>query len=86
MFTIVPGAEIRAGSDTRQCSIVLDPSQVAAVHASLKLESGQLWIRSEQGLAATHVNGTPAVPGSWMPVVHDSLVRIGRAEFSVNLQ
>lgn len=85
-FTIHAGAEIRAGSDLRQCSIVLNPAEAAAFHASLKLEAGQLFIRSEQVDLGTHVNGTPARLGTWMPVVDESLLRIGRAEFSVSLQ
>lgn len=85
VFTVLPGAEIHVGSDRQRCNIVLDQSQALALQASLKLEAGMLYVRNEQREGGTHVNGHAAPLGAWMPVVNESLLRIGRAEFGVSL-
>jgi pSer/pThr/pTyr-binding forkhead associated (FHA) protein len=86
VFTVVPGAEMRAGRDGAQCAILLAEPRVSAVHASLKLESGQLWLRDENSNNGSQVNGTRVSPGTWVPVPNGSLIRFGPAEFSVALE
>jgi hypothetical protein len=86
VFTVVPGVEIRAGRDGAQCGILLAEPRVSGVHATLKLEGGQLLVRDEHSNNGTLLNGNRLTPGVWTPVPNGSLVRFGPAEFSVRLE
>lgn len=86
VFTIVPGVEMRAGRDGAQCGILLTEPRVSAVHASLKLENGQLLVRDENSNNGTLVNGNKLSPGVWSAIQDGSLVRFGPVEFSTRLE
>ncbi|HEY3233337.1 MAG TPA: FHA domain-containing protein [Polyangiaceae bacterium] len=86
VFTITAGSEMRAGRDASQCAILLSEPRVSAVHATLKLDGGQLFVRDERSNNGTLVNGNPAPPGVWTPVPNGSLLRLGPLEFSARLE
>jgi pSer/pThr/pTyr-binding forkhead associated (FHA) protein len=77
---------MRAGRDGAQCGIMLTEPRVSGVHASLKLEGGQLLVRDENSNNGTLVNGNRLDPGSWTPAPNGSLIRFGPVEFSVQLE
>lgn len=85
-YTITPGAEARIGRDAAQCTIVLGEPRVSGVHASLKLEGGQLFVRDEHSNNGTLLNGSRINPGAWSPVPGGSLIRLGPVEFSARLE
>ena len=85
IFTVIAGQEIRAGRDASQCGIVLTEARVSSVHASLKLEGGELWVRDENSNNGTLVNGNRVAPGVWSPVPQGSILRFGPVEFSARL-
>ena len=85
IFTVIAGQEIRAGRDASQCGIVLGEARVSSVHASLKVEGGQLWVRDENSNNGTLVNGNRVSPGVWSPVPQGSIVRFGPVEFSARV-
>jgi pSer/pThr/pTyr-binding forkhead associated (FHA) protein len=85
IFTIIAGQELRAGRDPAQCGIVLTEARVSSVHASLKLEGGQLWVRDENSNNGTQVNGNRLSPGVWSPVPQGSILRFGPVEFSARI-
>lgn len=86
VYTILAGQEVRAGRDTAQCVIALNEPRVSGVHASLKLEGGQLYVRDENSNNGTLVNGNRLSPGLWSPVPPGSIVRFGPIEFSAAVQ
>jgi hypothetical protein len=86
VYTILPGQEVRAGRDAAQCVIALNEPRVSGVHASLKLEGGQLYVRDENSNNGTLVNGNRLSPGLWSPVPPGSIVRFGPIEFSAAVQ
>jgi hypothetical protein len=86
VFSVVPGAEMRAGRDGSQCGILLTEPRVSGVHATLKLEQGQLWLRDENSNNGTLLNGNRLAPGVWVTVPAGSLIRFGPVEFSVHLE
>jgi hypothetical protein len=86
VFTVLPGVEMRVGRDGAQCSILLAEPRVSGVHATVKLENGQLLVRDESSNNGTLVNGNRIGAGTWMPVPNGSLLRFGPAEFSVRLE
>jgi FHA domain len=86
VYTILAGQEVRAGRDAAQCVIALNEPRVSGVHASLKLEGGQLYVRDENSNNGTLVNGNRLSPGLWSPVPPGSIVRFGPIEFSAAVQ
>lgn len=86
VYTILAGQEVRAGRDAAQCVIALNEPRISAVHASLKLEGGQLYVRDDNSNNGTLVNGNRLSPGLWSPVPPGSIVRFGPIEFSAAVQ
>ena len=86
VYTILAGQEVRAGRDAAQCVIALNEPRVSGVHASLKLEGGQLYVRDENSNNGTMVNGNRLSPGLWAPVPPGSILRFGPIEFSAAVQ
>ena len=86
VFTVMPNLEMRAGRDGSQCGILLTEPRVSGVHATLKLEGGQLLARDENSNNGTLVNGNRLAPGMWTPIPNGSLVRFGPVEFNVRLE
>jgi pSer/pThr/pTyr-binding forkhead associated (FHA) protein len=86
VFTVLPDVEIRAGRDGSQCGILLTEPRVSGVHASLKLEGGQLMVRDDNSNNGTLVNGNRLSPEVWTPAPNGSLIRFGPTEFNVRLE
>jgi hypothetical protein len=85
LFTIQAGQEVRAGRDAAQCSILLTEPRVSSVHATLRLENGQLLVRDENSNNGTLVNGARLTPGVWSPVPQGSVLRFGPVELSARI-
>jgi hypothetical protein len=86
VFTIPAGTEMRVGRDGAQCQVLLTEPRVSGVHATAKLEGGQLMVRDEKSNNGTVVNGVRLAPGVWTPAPPGSVVRFGPAEFNVRLE
>jgi hypothetical protein len=86
VFTVLQGQEMRAGRDAAQCGIALAEPRISAVHATFKLESGQLIVRDEHSNNGTLVNNNRLSPGVWAPVPNGSIVRLGPVEFTARVQ
>ncbi len=86
VFTVLQGQEMRAGRDAAQCGIALAEPRISAVHATFKLESGQLIVRDEHSNNGTLVNNNRLSPGVWAPVPNGSVVRLGPVEFTARVQ
>ena len=86
VFTVLQGQEMRAGRDAAQCGIALAEPRISAVHATFKLESGQLVVRDENSNNGTLVNNNRLSPGVWAPVPNGSVIRLGPVEFTARVQ
>jgi hypothetical protein len=85
-FTVRAGSEMRVGRDPAQCSIYLSEPRVSGVHATLKLEGGQLLVRDETSNNGTWVSGVRLPPGAWSSVPSGAPLRFGPIEFEVRLE
>jgi hypothetical protein len=85
-FTVQVGAESRVGRDPAQCAIFLSEPRVSGVHATLKLEGGQLLVRDETSNNGTWVAGSRIAPGAWTPVPAGAPLRFGPIEFAVLIE
>ncbi len=85
-FTIRPGPEVRVGRDPSACTIFIGEPRVSGVHATLKLEAGQLLVRDETSNNGTWVSGERIAPGHWTPLPPGAPLRFGPVEFTVQLE
>jgi hypothetical protein len=85
-FTVHAGSEARVGRDPSQCTIFLSEPRVSALHATVKLESGQLLVRDETSNNGTWVSGARIPAGMWTPVPAGAPLRFGPVEFAVQLE
>jgi pSer/pThr/pTyr-binding forkhead associated (FHA) protein len=81
--TIRPGGEVRVGRDPARCAITLNEPRVSGLHATLKLDGGQLWVRDETSNNGTFVAGARIAPGAWVVVPPGSQLRFGPISFDV---
>ncbi|MEJ7728860.1 MAG: FHA domain-containing protein [Polyangiaceae bacterium] len=86
IFTVMPGSEMRAGRDGAPCQILLSEPRVSGVHATLKFDSGQLFVRDENSNNGTSINNQRIQGSIWTPVPHGAALRFGPVEFSVRLE
>ncbi len=84
-FALLEGAEVRAGRDPAQCAVLLTDGQISAVHATLRVQAGQLYVRDEGSNNGTAINGLRVVPGVWNPVPLGAALRFGPVEFALQL-
>jgi pSer/pThr/pTyr-binding forkhead associated (FHA) protein len=82
-FTIRAGSEVRVGRDPAQCPIFLSEPRVSGVHATLRMEAGQLMVRDETSNNGTWVSGARLAPGVWTIVLPGMPLRFGPMEFTV---
>ena len=85
-YAVGAGIETRIGRDPSQCQIVLGEARTSGLHATLKLEGGQLWVRDENSNNGTWLGGARLAPGAWTPVPAGSSLRVGPVEFGVRLE
>jgi pSer/pThr/pTyr-binding forkhead associated (FHA) protein len=85
-YAVTPGAEARVGRDAARCTIVLVDSRVSGVHAALKVEHNQLFVRDEGSTHHTVVDGAQLQPGVWTPARHGGLLKFGPLEFSIRYE
>jgi len=85
-FSVPAGTEMRAGRDGGRCAILLSDSRVSSVHASFKMENGQLLVRDEGSNNGTFVDGAPAPKGVWTKVRHGAQIRLASVELSARLE
>ncbi len=78
--------EIRVGRDPAQCGVLLHEPRVSGLHATLKWEGNQLWVRDEQSNNGTWVDGTRTAPSVWTPVRAGASVRFGPIDFGVRYE
>jgi pSer/pThr/pTyr-binding forkhead associated (FHA) protein len=85
-FAIRGGVEVRVGRDPAQCPITLAEPRVSGVHATLKFENAQLFVRDETSNNGTFVNGARIPAATWTPVPPGVQLRFGPVEFSVRVE
>jgi len=85
-FTVQAGSEVRVGRDPAQCPIFLTEPRISGVHATVKFEAGQLFVRDETSNNGTFVSGSRIAPATWTPVPPGTPLRFGPVEFAVQLE
>jgi pSer/pThr/pTyr-binding forkhead associated (FHA) protein len=86
VFTVVPNLEMRIGRDGSACGILLASPQVSSVHATVKLEGGQLFVRDENSNNGTYVADAKISAGQWILVAHGTKLRFGPEDLGVRYE
>src|SRR5947208_16434299 len=61
-YTVAPGMEMKVGRDAAKCHITLAEPRISGVHATLKMEAGQLYVRDEQSNNGSYGEGHRPAP------------------------
>jgi pSer/pThr/pTyr-binding forkhead associated (FHA) protein len=83
---VVEGREMKVGRDPGLCDIVLTEPRISGMHASVKLEAGQLLVRDEGSNNGTYIAGARVQPHAWQPVGAGGALRFGPIEFNVRFE
>ena len=85
-FAIRAGVEVKVGRDPAQCPITLNEPRVSGVHATLKFDNGQLFVRDEGSNNGTYVHGARIPASTWTAVPPGGSVRFGPIEFTARVE
>jgi FHA domain-containing protein len=86
VFSVSGAAEVRAGRDGEQCVVLLTDASVSGVHATLKIEGGQFWVRDERSNNGTFVDDNRLAAGAWTRLESGARLRFGPVNFNVRLE
>ena len=86
IYPVTAGHEMRVGRDPGVSDICLTEPRVSAMHATLKLEAGQLQVRDEGSNNGTFVNGARIQSHVWAAVGHGAVLKFGPIEFNVRME
>lgn len=84
-FTVLPNADLRIGRDGSRCAAVISDPQVSGLHATLRLERGELLVRDEGSSSGTRLDGRLLDAGQWVAVPDRSELSLGPAVLRVSL-
>jgi predicted component of type VI protein secretion system len=85
-YTVRPGGEVLVGRDPGRCPIALSEPRVSGVHAALRFEDGQVWVRDEGSNNGTYLQGARLQAGIWTPVPPGPSLRVGPIDMLVRLE
>ncbi len=85
-YSVMPGVEMSIGRDMAKCHIALAEPRISGVHATLKVDGGQLYVRDEQSNNGTFVDGHRLAPHVWTVAPAGSSLKFGPVEFSIRLE
>ena len=82
-FLVTPGPDVLVGRDPSRVAVLLAEPRVSGVHATMKIDQGQLWVRDESSNNGVYVDGQRIPAGAWSSVRSGAALRFGPIEFSV---
>jgi hypothetical protein len=85
-YAVSPNIEMSVGRDAAKCHITLTEPRVSGVHAVLKFDAGQLYVRDENSNNGTFVDGHRLAPGVWTVAPAGGALRFGPVEFAIRVE
>ena len=82
-FKVSGAGEVFVGRDPARCAIHLTEPRVSALHATMKVEGGALYVRDERSNNGVWINGERIAEGAWVAVPPNAALRFGPIQFSV---
>jgi hypothetical protein len=85
-YGVAPGVEMKVGRDAAKCHISLSEPRISGVHATVKMENGQLYVRDEQSNNGSFVDGHRLAPNVWTVAPAGGVLKFGPVEFNVRIE
>ena len=82
-FLVTPGPDVLVGRDPARVAVLLAEPRVSAVHATMKIDQGQLWVRDEGSNNGVYIDDQRIPAGAWSSVRSGAALRFGPIAFSV---
>ena len=84
-FIVLPNGDLRVGRDGTRCAAVIPELQVSGLHATFRIENGDLLLRDEGSTSGTRIDGELLEPGVWKTVGDGMEVSLGPEVLKVTL-
>ena len=84
-FIVLPNGDLRVGRDGTRCAAVIPELQVSGLHATFRVENGDLLLRDEGSTSGTRIDGLLLEPGVWKAVGDGMEVSLGPEVLKVTL-
>jgi hypothetical protein len=85
VYPVNEGVELKVGRDPGLCDICLTEPRISGMHATVKFEAGQLYVRDEGSNNGTYIDNGKVQSYAWMSVPAGGSLRFGPIEFTVRL-
>jgi hypothetical protein len=85
VYPVNEGSELKVGRDPGLCDICLTEPRISGMHATVKFEAGQLYVRDEGSNNGTYIDNGKIQSYAWMVVPPGGSLRFGPIEFTVRL-
>ncbi len=86
IYPLAEGAELKVGRDPGLCDICLTEPRISGMHATVKFDNGQVFIRDEGSNNGTYVNLGKIQSYAWVSVPPGGTLRFGPIEFTVRFE
>lgn len=80
------GVEVRVGRDPSRVGLLIEDPRVSGLHASLRFDGQDAFVRDESSSLGTEVDGVRLAPGSWQLVPAHGLVQLGPVPLQVTVE
>lgn len=86
IYPVSEGKELKVGRDPGLCDICLTEPRISGMHATVKFEAGQLFVKDEGSNNGTYINSGKIQSYAWLSVPPGGTLRFGPIEFTVRFE
>ena len=80
------GVEVRVGRDPSRAGLLVEDPRVSGLHASLRFDGQDTFVRDESSSLGTEIDGVRLPPGVWQGVPAHGLVLLGPVRLQVTVE
>lgn len=80
------GVEVRVGRDPSRAGLLVEDPRVSGLHASLRFDGQDTFVRDEHSSLGTEVDGVRLAAGAWARVPAHGLVQLGPVPLRVTVE
>lgn len=80
------GVEVRVGRDPTRVGLLVEDPRVSGLHASLRFDGHDAFVRDESSSLGTDVDGLRLAPGTWQLVPAHGVVHLGPVALRVTVE
>lgn len=80
------GVEVRVGRDPSRAGLLVEDPRVSGLHASLRFDGQDTFVRDEHSSLGTEIDGVRLVAGAWQNVPAHGVVQLGPVRLQVTVE